>query len=309
MSFTAINKTTNEPVNAIAAEFDENFMKNEEWYADPNLIDSVPEGIDIYKIDTKYRKGTDEIINNYGIIYRRAPHFYIPDAKAKGINYKPDLKEHTKAVNFIYNLIKSNNIKIIYSQNKKEGKILENNLVIGASLFDLNKLQKEVITANRGYVILDICLPFKQYNSLFGWGLAFEIQLTKQNDGLEETRTYERATRGFSVCWLKEDDFVDIHSDFLQLNKKEIKIQTIDQIQERHYKKNWEEIKSMTINYSKMLDKKAEEVTQMVNKIYKPLMKDCPKCNSGLLTIKKGKWGEFYGCSNYPTCSFTIRIT
>lgn len=31
----------------------------------------------------------------------------------------------------------------------------------------------------------------------------------------------------------------------------------------------------------------------------------CPKCN-GILTLKNGQNGKFYGCSNYPACKFTI---
>lgn len=33
----------------------------------------------------------------------------------------------------------------------------------------------------------------------------------------------------------------------------------------------------------------------------------CPKC-SGKLRKRSGKFGEFYGCSNYPTCTYTKRI-
>ena len=31
----------------------------------------------------------------------------------------------------------------------------------------------------------------------------------------------------------------------------------------------------------------------------------CPKCGSGNLSLKLGKFGAFVGCSNYPECSFT----
>ena len=31
----------------------------------------------------------------------------------------------------------------------------------------------------------------------------------------------------------------------------------------------------------------------------------CPKCG-GSLVLRKGKYGEFYGCSNYPKCRYTI---
>jgi Zn finger protein HypA/HybF involved in hydrogenase expression len=33
----------------------------------------------------------------------------------------------------------------------------------------------------------------------------------------------------------------------------------------------------------------------------------CPKCR-GKLVIKKGKYGKFYGCSNYPKCKYTRKI-
>ena len=31
----------------------------------------------------------------------------------------------------------------------------------------------------------------------------------------------------------------------------------------------------------------------------------CPRCN-GALKLRKGKYGQFYGCSNYPNCKFTM---
>ena len=31
----------------------------------------------------------------------------------------------------------------------------------------------------------------------------------------------------------------------------------------------------------------------------------CPKCG-GELVLRKGKYGKFYGCSNYPKCRFTV---
>lgn len=30
----------------------------------------------------------------------------------------------------------------------------------------------------------------------------------------------------------------------------------------------------------------------------------CPKCG-GNLVLKKGRYGEFYGCSNFPTCKYS----
>lgn len=33
----------------------------------------------------------------------------------------------------------------------------------------------------------------------------------------------------------------------------------------------------------------------------------CPKCKKPLI-LRKGKYGEFYGCSNFPTCKYTLKI-
>ncbi|WP_300370476.1 topoisomerase DNA-binding C4 zinc finger domain-containing protein [Brachyspira sp.] len=32
----------------------------------------------------------------------------------------------------------------------------------------------------------------------------------------------------------------------------------------------------------------------------------CPRCK-GQLVLRKGKYGEFYGCSNYPNCKFKLK--
>lgn len=32
----------------------------------------------------------------------------------------------------------------------------------------------------------------------------------------------------------------------------------------------------------------------------------CPQCKTGSLKPRKGKFGEFFGCSNYPECKYTF---
>lgn len=39
------------------------------------------------------------------------------------------------------------------------------------------------------------------------------------------------------------------------------------------------------------------------------LMKDCPECKDGNLMVRKGKYGKFLGCSKYPKCKYTSKIT
>ena len=33
----------------------------------------------------------------------------------------------------------------------------------------------------------------------------------------------------------------------------------------------------------------------------------CPKCG-GTLVLRNGKYGKFYGCSNYPKCRYTAPV-
>ena len=36
--------------------------------------------------------------------------------------------------------------------------------------------------------------------------------------------------------------------------------------------------------------------------------RSCPKCKIGELLLRKGKFGEFYGCSGFPTCKYTENV-
>ena len=56
--------------------------------------------------------------------------------------------------------------------------------------------------------------------------------------------------------------------------------------------------------------KKEHKKNVRAAKIYsnnRSFLKTCPKCG-GHLNLKHGKYGDFYGCSNYPNCSYTKRI-
>ena len=39
-----------------------------------------------------------------------------------------------------------------------------------------------------------------------------------------------------------------------------------------------------------------------------PTGRSCPKCKTGELLLRKGKFGEFYGCSGFPTCKYTENV-
>lgn len=40
-----------------------------------------------------------------------------------------------------------------------------------------------------------------------------------------------------------------------------------------------------------------------------PTGRSCPKCKTGELLLRKGKFGEFYGCSGFPTCKYTENMS
>jgi len=75
----AINKTTGELISALALELNPSYIKYEEdtWYADPNMIESYDKEkvLDVTKIEVRYRKGSDSVINKFGTEYSIAPHF------------------------------------------------------------------------------------------------------------------------------------------------------------------------------------------------------------------------------------------
>ena len=51
-----------------------------------------------------------------------------------------------------------------------------------------------------------------------------------------------------------------------------------------------------------------EEHIQNIHKMQKQLQKGiCPRCG-GRLELREGKFGQFYGCSNYPKCKFTKNL-
>ena len=70
------------------------------------------------------------------------------------------------------------------------------------------------------------------------------------------------------------------------------------------------EIRSMKKLINKFLDSKKaikKQHKKSFNSRTYSENRTCPQCGS-YLKIKKGKFGEFYGCSKYPKCSYTKRI-
>ena len=102
----------------------------------------------------------------------------------------------------------------------------------------------------------------------------------------------------------------------------EIGFETTDKLQEFfsnivnvEYTANMEteldEIADHKINNVEVLQKFYDEFAPLVEKAFKEMEKKepvktgevCPECGSDLV-VRKGKYGEFVACSNYPTCKY-----
>ena len=67
--------------------------------------------------------------------------------------------------------------------------------------------------------------------------------------------------------------------------------------------------KLVSLNIDNKENRKAHVklVNEEINRRSNALDKDiCPRCG-GKLILRKGKYGEFKGCSNFPKCRFTLR--
>ena len=52
---------------------------------------------------------------------------------------------------------------------------------------------------------------------------------------------------------------------------------------------------------------KSNIIEGYTSRTYNPNIKYCPKCKAPLRVVN-GKYGKFYGCSNYPRCEYSEKI-
>jgi len=101
----------------------------------------------------------------------------------------------------------------------------------------------------------------------------------------------------FTVIEMLEEHFPDIVDSGFTANMEE----TLDMVAEG--KKNWQEIlKEFYEPFMKRIDEGKKNIKSLKQAI--PTGEDCPKCGSELL-LRKGRYGEFIACSNFPKCKYT----
>lgn len=304
----AINSVTNEYISALKIELDSSyqFPKEEVWYADPNEILSYDKDkvLDIKKIEVRYRKGNDSVINYNGTEYSIAPCFFIPNKTELGINLIPESKEHKLAKNWVYNRIKKQKLVFQYSTATRPFDYAN---VISIKELNINysKVGIEVTIKNNKVQRADIIIPFNSFHSLLGIGIVIEIQFSKQYEETTERRNKEWAFKGYSVCWLWIDDFKNISEEVIELKEDKLILEPLEKILYDYQNKTERDMRLNVQELSRMIDEKMRELN------YPFCIGECKKCNRGYMTKRKSKRGdkEWYGCSNYPECNHTLWIT
>ncbi len=177
----------------------------------------------------------------------------------------------------------------------------------------------------------DVILPdFNKYNGLVSTdNIESEQKFTKPVNRYTEASLIEEmeslgigrpSTYATTMKTLKDRDYVKVIEK--KFHPTEIGIETTDKLQE--FFSNIINVE-YTANMEAELDKIAEENEDNVKVLrefyndFEPLVKtafsemekkaptktgeQCPECGNDLV-IRKGKYGEFTACSNYPTCKY-----
>jgi len=101
----------------------------------------------------------------------------------------------------------------------------------------------------------------------------------------------------FTVIEMLEEHFSDIVDSGFTANMEE----TLDDVAEG--KTNWQDVlKSFYGPFMKKIDDGKANIKSL--KVAIPTGEDCPKCEAPLL-LRKGRYGEFIACSNFPKCKYT----
>lgn len=124
-----------------------------------------------------------------GEVFGVREHFRI---KTQGFieNSINESEEHLLAKKHIYN-----NIEKIRLYN------LSNKLVSEVAEIEDVRIERGV-----GNKRADVLVTFKKWHEVLGIGIAFEVQISPQNQRETGLRSYDRAAHGYSVCWLWSND-------------------------------------------------------------------------------------------------------
>ncbi len=102
----------------------------------------------------------------------------------------------------------------------------------------------------------------------------------------------------FTVTQLLEKHFYDIVDSQFTANMED-RLDKIAQGQE-----DWQKV--LKEFYDPFIEKVDEGKNTIASlKVVKPTGEKCPQCGDGDLLLRKGRYGEFVACSNFPQCKYT----
>ena len=255
----------------------------------PTSILRTPESVKAYLSNDEYKL--------YRLIYIRALASLMKDAKTLATTVILENNGYTfKATGSV---LKFDGYLKVYSEYEDSEDVI---------LPDFKNYKSDVITADKIDKIQHFTKPAPRYT---------ESSLIKEMESLGIGRPSTYAT---IVGTIKDRGYVILKDK--KFEPTEIGIDTTDKLQEffsgivnveytANMEQDLDEIAEAKKDNIKVLHEFYDEFEPLVEKAFKEMEKKapvstgevCPECG-GDLVIRKGKYGEFVACSNYPTCKY-----
>ena len=255
----------------------------------PTDINKTPESMKEYLTSDEYKL--------YKIIYCRALASLMKDAKQLATTILLDNNNYQfKATGSI--LIEDGYLKVYSDYEDQEDKILP----------DLDSYKTKIVIANKIESEEHFTKPKARYTE------------AKLKEELEELGIGRPSTYVKIIDTLKERGYVTLKDK--KFTPTEIGITTTHKLQEyfsslinveytANMEKELDEIAEGKLVWNKVLDKFYKDFEPTLENAFKSMEKEapketgelCPNCHAPMV-IRKGKYGEFEACSNYPTCKY-----
>ena len=258
----------------------------------PTNINNTPEKIKEYLSNDEYKL--------YKMIYTRALASLMKDAKAKTTTIILDNNDYKfKTTGSVITF--DGYLKIYSEYESSEDKILP----------DLEDKLNTTITSNDIVAEEHFTKPKPRYT---------EAKLIKE---LEELGIGRPSTYVKIIDTIKERDYIKVEDK--KFYPTEIGILTTDKLQEffsniinveytRDMEEDLDKIADGDKVWNKVLENFYGDFEELVKLAFKDMEKEapeetgeiCPECGKPLV-IRKGRYGEFIACSNYPECKYVIK--
>ena len=255
----------------------------------PTSINRTPESVKPYLSSDEYKL--------YRLIYIRALASLMKDAKTLATTVILENNGYTfKATGSV--LVFDGYLKVYHEYEDSEDVILP----------DFKNYKSDVIVADKVDKIQHFTKPAPRYT---------ESSLIKEMESLGIGRPSTYAT---IVATIKDRGYVILKDK--KFEPTEIGEETTDKLQEffsdivnvkytAEMEHDLDEIAEDKMDNIKLLHEFYDKFEPLVEKAFKEMEKKapvatgeiCPECG-GDLVIRKGKYGEFVACSNYPTCKY-----